>query len=326
MSGSDGRTELASELLRQKVRLYLYGELSLSERRQVDRLRQRDLAFSDLFDEEEAFLLALDDGGVDEDIESMLGDCREDLSLAIAGEAAPPGRVSVWARAGNSLRGVCAGAFARPLAWQSALALVLVALGFFAGRSNWGNTLVPRGGPAAGEPLMAGDSPDAAGVETVQLDHALGQVRIVLEERRVMTGTFTDPMIRALLMDTARDSHAGARLASLEALRGHAGDGDVRSILLSAMLDDQNLGVRLRALDALRPHAGEQDVRRALVQMLRTDPLEGMRIHAIQALKEHPGRDLAGALQELVESEQNPFVIQESERILDVLDASMERF
>jgi len=328
MSASDGQRDLSSELLRQRILLYLYGELGLHERQQVERLRREDPTFSALFDQEEAFLLAIGDPAADTDAEAILGDCREDLALAIFGERVPaPGR-SLLGRAMQRLRDLASDVAARPLVWQPAAAAALLVVGFLAGRGSWVavtiHDLSPAPAAANVRPLSGGAI--VAGVETVHLDPSRGQVQIVLEERRIVTGDAEDPVIRAMLMDTAQQSHAGARLASLEALQRHAADGDVRRILLRAMLKDQNVGVRLRALDAVRAHAGERDVRDALVQMLRTEDLPGMRIHAIQILGEHPGRDLAGALQELVEREDNPFVVQESERILDVLDASMERF
>lgn len=328
MSASDGGSDLASELLRQRICLYLYGELSLRERREVERLRRSDPAFANLFREEEAFLLAISDTGVDSEVDSMLGDCRSDLALAVCAEKVCPVGLTAFGRALGRLGQLVTPLRRRPLVWQPAFAVALLAAGFFAGRSPWADVALPdppRTIVAEGAMSPDGDT-FAAGVETIHLGPGQGQVRIVLEERRVVTGDPGDPAIRAMLFDTARESHAGARLASLEALHRHAADGDVRRILLHSMLEDQNVGVRLRAMEAIRSHAGEPDVRRALLQLLRTEELTGMRIHAIQILRQYPGRDLAGALQELVEREQNPFVVQESESILDGLDASMERF
>ena len=142
----------------------------------------------------------------------------------------------------------------------------------------------------------------------------------------MVTGASSDPMIRGMLLDTVQESHAGARLKSLDALRAHASDADVRRALLRSMLEDENPGVRLKALDAVRGQLRHPEVRDALLQTLRRDPAEGMRVHAIQLLGEEPSRDLAGALQELLEEEPNPFVLHQSERILDSLGASMERF
>ena len=329
MSAADDRAALESELLRQRIRLYHYGELGLADRKEIERFRDEMPEFRALFEEEESFLLSLDDAGVQAEADSLLDDCRHDLALAIAAEGSLGRTASPLRRLGRRLRYLRSALAARPLVWQPAAAAALLLLGFLAGSDS------RRFGPLApalpatsgfGTPLSFDADHTLTGIETVQLDPVGGQVRIVLEERRVISGESSDPFIRAMLMDTARESHAGARLSSLEALQSHASDREVRRILLRSMLEDQNPGIRLKALDSVKGQMNEPDVRAALVETLRSDPLDGMRIHAIQLLGQHPGRDLAGALQELVEREQNPFVRQESERILDGLDASMERF
>ena len=329
MSVADDRAALESELLRQRIRLYLYGELGLADRKEVERFRAEEPEFRALFEEEEAFLLSLNDVDVNAEADALLDDCRHDLALAVASEGSLGRTASPLRRLGRHLRNLRSMLVARPLLWQPAMGAALVFVGFLAGRDA-----LPFRDLAPGSPLPASISDSLSfdanhtltGIETVQLDPVGGQVRIVLEERRVVSGASSDPFIRAMLMDTARESHAGARLSSLEALQGHASDIEVRRILLRSMLEDQNPGIRLKALETVRGQIDEPEVRAALVETLRSDPLEGMRIHAIQLLGQHPSRDLAGALQELVEREQNPFVRQESERILDVLDASMERF
>ena len=329
MSAADDRAALESELLRQRIRLYLYGELGLAERKEIERSREEMPEFHALFEEEEAFLLSLSDAAVDSEAEAMLDDCRHDLALAVAAEGSLGRSASPLNRVARRLRGLFAARAARPLAWQPAVAAALLLVGFFAGRdARRPEPFAPANPAGASIGSVSSFNADhtLTGIETVQLDPVGGQVRIVLEERRVISGESSDPFIRGMLMDTARESHAGARLSSLEALQGHASDSEVRRTLLRAMLEDQNPGIRLKALDAVKGQVREPDVREALVETLRSDPLVGMRIHAIQLLGEHPGRDLAGALQELVEREQNPFVLHESERILETLDASMERF
>ncbi len=326
MSAPDDRAALESELLRQRIRLYLYGELGLADRKEVERFRDEMPEFRALFDEEEAFLLSLNDVDVNAEADSLLDDCRHELALAVAAEGNLGRTASPLRRVGRHLRNLRSALAVRPIVWQPAMAAALLFVGFFAGRDGWPSRYLAPASAGSGTPLSFDADHTLTGIETVQLDPVRGQVRIVLEERRVVSGDSSDPYIRGMLMDTVRESHAGARLSSLEALQGHASDSEVRRILLRSMLEDQNPGIRLKALDSVKGQIDEPDVRAALVETLRSDPLAGMRIHAIQLLGQHPGRDLAGALQELVEREQNPFVLHESERILDVLDASMERF
>lgn len=329
MSAPRESTPLDSEVLRQRVRLYLYGELSLAERREIERCRDEDPAFRALFADEESFLLSLGGPELDCDMEPLLEQCRGDLDVALAAEDRALRESSFLIRAGMRLRGLRATLASRPLAWQPALAAALLLIGFAAGRSTPGpaapsTTVLPLGAfDGAG---LSQRYPGLTEVESVRLDPADSQVQIVFEERRVVSGDSSDPFIKALLLDTVQGSSGGARLSSLEALRRHASDSEVRRALLRSMLDDENPGVRLTALDAVRDQAAHPEVRDALVQTLRADPNTGMRVHAIQLLREFPSRELAGPLQDLVELESNEFVVAETHRILHDLGASTEHY
>lgn len=329
MSAPRESKPLDSEVLRQRVRLYLYGELSLAERREIERCRDKDPAFRALFEDEESFLLSLGGPELDCDMEALLEQCRGNLDVALDAEDRSLRQLPFLGRLGARLRDLRAALASRPLAWQPALAAALLVVGFVAGRST-----PDAAGPATTVlPLGAVDGPDVSewypaltGVESVRLDPADSQVQIVFEERRVVTGDSSDPFIKALLLNTVRGSSGGARLSSLEALRRHASDREVRRALLRSMLDDENPGVRLTALDAVRDQAAHPEVRDALVQTLRADPNTGMRVHAIQLLREFPSRELAGPLQDLVEMESNEFVVAETHRILHDLGASTEHY
>ena len=325
MSAADDRTPIESELLRQRIRLYLYGELGIADRQEIERFLEADPEFRALFEEEKDFLLALGGNDIDAEVDSLLSECREDLILAVAGEARSRRSVTLSQRFGRGMDRIGAALAGRPLVWQPVAAALLLIAGFAMGRGSGPGHYRPSDS-ALGWPASADAGRTLTGIETVRLDPVGGQVQIVLEERRVITGTSSDPMIRGMLLDTVQESHAGARLKSLDALRAHASDADVRQALLRSMLEDENPGVRLKALDAVRGQVRHPEVRNALLQTLRRDPAEGMRVHAIQLLGEEPSRDLAGALQELLEEEPNPFVLHQSERILDSIGASMERF
>ena len=329
MSGSDGTAPMDSEILRQRVRLYLYGELSLAERHEVERCRAEDPAFRALVEDEESFLLALSEPQIDTDMDSLLEECREGLGRAVATQERPHRAAWPFSRILRSLGTQAATIAGHRLVWQPALAALLLAVGFLAGSSNLGGlfrTAEVATSYGSTESFPVDASPMLTGVETVRLDPVGGQVQIVFEERRVVTGESSDPFIRGMLLNTVRDSHAGARLSSLEALRAHAGDGEVRQTLLRSLTEDENPGVRLMALDAIRDQVDLPDVRNALLQTLRHDPITGMRVHAIQLLREYPSRELAGPLQDLAKRESNSFVLDETERILHSLGASMEHY
>lgn len=329
MSGREDGVPLESELLRQRIRLYLYGELGLAERHEIERCRDEDPAFRTLFVDEQEFLLSLGCPDLDAEVDPLLEECRNGLDKAIAGEPLNSRGTSLAARARAAARFLAAQLSARPLAWQPAAAGLILAIGFLAGRGTLSGPTFPAAveqSAVAGQLISSNADRTLTGIETVHLDPVGDQVQIVVEERRVITGDSSDPMIRGMLLDTVQQSHAGARLTSLDALRNHASVREVREALLRTMLEDDDLGVRLKALEAVQDYAGQPDVRQALVQTLLRDSNAGMRVHAIQLLREHPDRAMAGPLQELIERESNPFVIQESERILDLLGASMERF
>ena len=331
MSGPDGGKSLESELLRQRIRLYLYGELSLDERHEVELCRDRDPAFAALFEDEEAFLLTLGGREPDRDVGLLLQECRGSLERAVAREERLRRESSVASRFWSGMRRGMHTLAGRQLAWQPALACVLLAGGFLLGRGSIPTSLTelwrgPSPGSVGSVSYASETSPTLTGIQTVLHDPVADQVQIVLEERRVVRGQSSDPFIRGMLLETVRQSHAGARLSSLEVLRRHAWDREVRRTLLRSMLEDENPGVRFKALDAVREHSKQPEVRQALLQTLRQDRNAGMRVQAIQLLRKHPGRDLAGALQEIVLREPNPYVLQQSEQILHALGASLEHY
>ena len=328
MSAPDKVAPTDSEVLRQRVRLYLYGELSLAERLEIERCRDQDAAFRALVEEEEAFLFSLGGPDLDCDLDSLLNECREGLDRAVASEERRR-ESSFLERVGADLRRLGATLASRPLAWQPALAALLLLIGFAIGRfspDSFSRAPANRSNESFGDALESDAGPELTGIEAVRLDPVGGQVQIVFEERRVVQGDSSDPFIKGLLLNTVRGSTAGARLSSLEALRQRASDSDVRQALLRTMLEDENLGVRLAALDTIRDHVDRSDVRNALVQTLGSDPNTGMRVHAVQLLRERPSRELAGPLQELLGRESNEFVIAETQRILHDLGASTEHY
>ncbi len=320
MCAADGPFEVESELLRQRIRLYLYGELSMAERQEVEQFRDTDAAFRALFAEEQRFLRGIGGGELDAELDDLLGACRGGLTAALEREGIPSlaGRLrGAWQRVVAALR-------PWEWAWQPALAAALLVAGFAAGRGWEARRSV--GSPSEGRPVAFDGAGGQADIEAVRLDPTRRRIQIVVEERRTITGDPADPWIRSVLLDGLHGTHAGARLTSLEALGAQASDEEVRWTLLRLMLEDENPGVRLKALESVRDQAHRPEVRKALVSTLRGDPVEGMRIHAIQLLGRNPTRELAGALQEVAERETNPFVRGESERILDLLGASSEHF
>lgn len=304
MPARKDRLPIDSEAARRRIQLYLYDELGVQERLEIERACAEDPDYRALFEDETAFLRTLDRRGRKTVSEALLAECRHDLMREVYRREESRGRAAAARKLGGFWR----------FAWQPAAAAACLAAGFFVGRSD---VTPPRGAEQA---ALAGP----AEIQSVQVGPEPGRVRIVLEERKVVSGTAGDPAIRRLLLDSVRAAHSGARLASLEALGGEAAHGEVRRELLRLMLEDENPGVRFKALEAVRLRSGDPEIQQALVQSVLNDPNPGMRVQAIRLLTAEPSRGLAGALQHIMEQEQNSFVQQQCARALQALDASLE--
>jgi hypothetical protein len=136
-------------------------------------------------------------------------------------------------------------------------------------------------------------------------------------------------MIRALLLSAARDpSDPGLRAETLTILTTQSQAPDVRSVLLQALEHDQNSGVRLKALDGLRPFARDREVQSALARVLLTDANPGIRTQAIDLLSIDPAaeRYVVGAIQELMMRENNDYIRERGQRLLEAVKASAEMY
>jgi HEAT repeat protein len=114
----------------------------------------------------------------------------------------------------------------------------------------------------------------------------------------------------------------------LDLLRGRVGDAAVRDTLLEVLRKDPDDGVRMKALETLRPLAAQADVRIVLLEALRADRNPMVRAHAVDVLTmgDAQNSDLAGALQELMQREENLDVRRQGQRVLRSMNASLETF
>ena len=166
-----------------------------------------------------------------------------------------------------------------------------------------------------------------------------GGVQIVLDEtrQRTVSGDLDDQNIRVLLLSAAKDpSDPGLRYETVGILNDRAQAAEVRDTLIYALEHDENAGVRLKAMDGLRPFAQQPEVRKALSGVLLSDGNPGMRTQAIdlltQGVGERPvtrrvrsGPRYVGTLQELMNRENNAYVRQRGQRVLQLVNASSER-
>jgi hypothetical protein len=259
---------------------------------------------------------------------SLLRECRAELEARLRLE--PPPRAAKpgwWEQFASALS-------ARPVLHLVRVpvgALAMLALGFAAAR------LAPS---VLNSHLFPGAV--QAGMNRVRDVHPFsdGRIQILVDEtrQRTVSGAPGDPQIQALLLEAARDpADPGLREQSLDLLNKRAPSSEVRDTLVYALRHDDNAGVRLKAIEGLQGFAAEPEVRSALSQTLLSDSNPGVRMRAIDLLTGGEAdlnsgigpnlnldRQVIGTLQELMQREDNAYLRQRSQRILEALNASTE--
>lgn len=302
------------EKVRVQLSMLLYGELSFDEEEAVDVHLESCAECRTALERERALHAAFDQAEI-EPPASVLWESRQNLQRQIAAEHVPAHRVSWWDQ------------FLDARWLQSAGALALLSIGFFGAR------LAPNLG--LGITGMSLVDPGAQRVRSVE-PGPNGEVQIVLDEtrQRTVSGDLDDQNIRVLLLSAAKDpSDPGLRYETVGILNDRAQAAEVRDTLIYALEHDENAGVRLKAMDGLRPFVQEPEVRKALSGVLLSDGNPGMRTQAIDLLTKGVGessngldRDVIGTLQELMNREDNAYVRQRGERVLQLVNASQETY
>ena len=303
--------------------LYLYGELSFDEEERVEAHLDTCVDCGKALERQREVQVALDNIGI-EPAPALLRTCREELRMRLAEEG--QAKHGWWERFTDLLTGGSShSGWLRP-----AGALTLLALGFGAAR------VIPQ--DAFGGALQMGmTEPSASRVRYVE-PSSNGKVQIVLDEtrQRIISGALNDQKIRVLLLSAAKDpSDPGLRAETVDILNTSAQSADVRDALVLALLHDQNAGVRFKAMEGLKSFAQQSDVRLALTQVLMHDTNPGLRTQAIDLLTKGLNQDGAapsydrqviGAMQELMQRENNSYVRQRCKAALEAVKASTETF
>lgn len=307
------------ETIRRDLPLMLYGELSFDQEERVEAHLDHCMECRAALERERSIHAAADTVEISPS-PSLLRECREDLFLRLADEAAP-------ASSGWWDKFVDAIALRPSAGWfRPAGALTLVALGFAVARVMPVSSLAGMG--TAG--LL-----DASPGHVRQVERAPdGLVHIVLDEtrQRTVSGNLDEQPIRALLLSAAKDpSDPGLRAETLEILNSRAQASDFRDALIYAVEHDQNAGVRMKAMDGLKQFARDPEVRTALKYVLLGDSNPGLRTQAIDLLvnANTPAldREMVGTLQELMErGEQLSYVRERCRRVLESMNASAETY
>jgi hypothetical protein len=248
----------------------------------------------------------------------LLEDCRGDLMATIAGGAPYPLKPAKgpWALFLEAMGATFAG-FGRLR--QPAGALALVALGYAAARYSG----------AGGATLSALPSDNVyANVTAVKAGND-GKVQITYDEtrRREIAGRLEDPKIQNLLLAGSRDEkNPAVRLESVGFLKNGADSPLVLDSLLNTLSGDPNDGVRLKALDALKPMAGDPRVLKTLSGVLLNDANPAVRMQVIDLMVTRREDSVVGALQNLMQREDNSGVRLKATKVLKDWNASIGTF
>lgn len=307
---------------RQQFALMLYGELSFDEEERVeahlDTCAECRRALARQKDVHEAVSAA----GVTPS-PALLSESRAVLNQVL--------QQNVEQRPGNwwhQFAGSFRIRFVHPLL-QPAAALALLATGFF------GAKLLPAGGTSGfGEQasLLSSAGLGSSRVHNVATD-AAGRVRIDFDQtqQRTLTGQADDQEIRALLVAAAKYApEAEVRARTVTILSSGAAANEVRQVLVFALANDRSDSVRAVALQSLRPYAQDPAVRNALTQVLLGGGSTRFRTQAVDMLSSHSNvaldREAVGALQELMDHEEDNYVRDQCRRMLEALKASPETY
>jgi HEAT repeats/Putative zinc-finger len=306
------------------IPLYYYGDLSPEEEDLFDQHLHECTTCTAEMERQRVLASALDRRRM-EPPALLLEDCRADLMAAIAGgapAAAPLHKPSKgpWALFLEALNLSFAG-FGKMR--QPAGVLALIAIGFFAARFS---TSLPFASNGIGSMAMTSPDSTLATVRSVNVDQA-GQVQLTVDEtqRRQISGRLDDPNIQKFILAGSRGDNAAVRVAAVGLLKNPAGDQQALDALLNA-LADPNDGVRMKALDALKPLAGDPRVSKSLSQVLLSDPNPAVRMQVIDLIVANRNDSTVGALQNLVQHEENSGVRLKASKVLKDWNASIGTF
>ncbi len=321
--------------VRERLALLLYGELSFDEEERTERHLETCANCRAALTGQKALHAALDSVEVTPS-PALLTRCREEffetLQVQIASQS-HPARVSAhekpeerigegwWSQFVSSFEGKWNFHWMRP-----AGALALLAIGFFAARFAPVSWMNDGAGAALSSMDLAHLGPDQ--IRNVQ-EGPNGRVNIVINEntQRTVSGNLQDAMIRNLLMAAAKQSaDPGLRAATVTILVNGADSADVRDALVFALENDQNTAVRWRAMEGLKSYTHDPSVQTALAQVLLEDMNPGMRTQAIDLLTPEMGpamnRQVVGVLQQMVSREDDAYVRQRAQKMLEAVKAS----
>ena len=291
------------------IPLYCYGELDQDREESIEQHLASCEGCRREVERQRALMAAMNLRAA-EPSAALLAQCRAGLMQEVS--RIPVRRPSLWRLFGDAFGSL---RYFRILR-QPAGALAMMALGFVVARLTF-------------TPAASGVSPDSIGAIRAIQPNPSGTVQVAFDEmrRRVVTGRLEDANIQRLLLAAARDrNNPGVQVESIEMLKNHTESEEVRRALLFAVATDSNPGVRLKALEGLKAFAGDPEVRKTLSKVLLTDDNPGVRIEVIDLLIAHKDTNTVGVLQNLIEREDNNYILLRCQKALQEMNASVGTF
>jgi hypothetical protein len=324
--------------------LYAAGELGEPERAAVEAHARECAACAALLDREivlRAAIVARGDAAETLDRSGLLlAHCRSELAEALDDaeqHAAPSGWRALWS----------------PLQWRAGLGRVLElhpgwamagllmagAIGGVGVRAWIHNTALPLPDSpvmtVSAAPRLTDQELETMGIDGIHLEEQGGastphvEVQISSSRPVVMQGSADDAEIRRVLTYVIAHPQrftSGVRLDSLDALRSHVSEPQVRHTLCEAARHDRNPAVRLKALEALYGLGNDPDAMQAMLAALSADDNSGVRIEAVNSLWAALGATgagippldagVVGVLRDRMENDPNHYIRQRSATVL----------
>jgi len=289
-----------------EITLFLYGELSDVQRRDLERHMTECAACKEVFDAERSLHSALADDVTGWDVPA---DLLLESRRALADELDRAERKRSWWRMP---------AFSvvfTPMRLLESAALIAMGLALGVYVSNQQIRTAPS---AVSNTVAESQAPipqngTVSNLQIVNADPATGQVEMAGEVSQPLRfqGRIEDDTVRQLLFSALRDgNNAGSRLKAVEILARRPTDENIEEALINALVYDDDAGVRMRALEGLKTFANEQHVRAAFIHTLQNDDNAGIRIGAIDALMASNPKDpeLVEKLTEVTKRDDNPYI------------------
>lgn len=334
--------------------LHAFGELDDAERAAVEaharecaacaKVLQREAQLHSAVAARDENAASLDPSGL------LLAQCRSDLAETLDDAEAAQKRSWLERLSPSHWPELFPRVLALHPGWSTAVLLLVGAFGGIAGRAWYRQTTLPLPGKpimtVSAAPRMSDQQLETMGVEGIRMEPQEGaasprvELHLRSEQPMVVQGTPEDAEIRRVLAYVVRHGQRfdpGVRLDSIDALRTHTSDPQVRSAMIEAAVRDSDPAVRLKAVEALRSFGVDPGARQAMFDALSGDDNSGVRIEAIDGLMAAFGAPQAssqqrqppldnrslGILRDRMQNDPNSYVRQRSAAVLSQL-ASFE--